>query len=86
MPLLLQVPASAPQMEITEALANAVAEAAKLPAEDQNFLACRIMEEIAEEQKWSDSFARSQDLLKSMADEALAEYERGETAPLENIL
>ncbi len=70
-------------MEITEALADAVAEAAKLPAEDQNFLAFRIMEEIAEDKKWSDSFARSQDMLDKMAAEALAEHDRGETRPLE---
>ena len=83
---LLELPAPAAQREITEAFANALAEAAKLPAEDQNYLAWRIMEEIAEEQKWTDSFARSQDLLKKMADEALAEHERGETIPLEDIL
>ena len=85
MTLLLQLPVSTPQMEITEALANAIAEAAKLPAEDQNFLAFRIMEEIAEEKKWTDSFAGSQDMLKRMADEALAEMDRGETRPLEEI-
>ena len=86
MTLLEQLPAPAAQMEITEAFAKAVAEAAKLPAEDQNYLAWRIMEEIAEEQKWTDSFARSQDVLKALADEALAEYKRGETVPLEDIL
>lgn len=73
-------------MEITEALANAIAEAAKLPAEDQNFLASRLMEEIAEEQKWSDSFANSLDTLDKLAAEALAEHDRGETRPLEEIL
>ena len=86
MTLLLQLPVSTPQMEITEALANAIAEAAKLPVEDQNFLACRIMEEIAEEKRWTDSFAGSQDMLKRMADEALAEMDRGETRPLEEML
>ena len=86
MTLLLQLPVSTPQMEITEALADAISEAAKLPAEDQNFLAFRIMEEIAEEKKWSDSFAGSQDVLKKMADEALAEMARGETRPVEEIL
>ena len=83
---LLQLPAAASQMEITEPLAKAIAEAAKLPAEDQNFLAFRIMEEIAEEKKWTDSFAGSQDMLKKMADEALAEMDCGETRPLEEIL
>ena len=86
MTLLLQVPASTPQMEITEALANAIVEAAKLPAEDQNFLAFRIMEEIAEEEKWTDSFAHSQDLLENMVAEARAEVDRGETVLLEDFL
>ena len=86
MTLLLQLPASVPQMEITEVFADAIVEASKLCAEDQNYLAFRIMEEIAEEKKWSDSFSRSQNLLKKMADEARAEYERGETIPSEAFL
>ena len=86
MTLLLQLPASVPQMEITDALANAIAEASKLPTDDQNFLAFRIMEEIAEEKKWSDSFSRSQNLLKKMADEACLEMGQDETRPLEEIL
>lgn len=86
MTLLMQVPAPVVQLDITEALSAAISAAAKLGVEDQNYLAWRIMEEIAEEQKWTDSFARSQDMLKSMADEALAEHKRGETVPLETIL
>ncbi len=79
---LLQIPAPAEQMEITEALAQAVAAAAKLPVEDQNYLAWRIMEEIAEEKKWTDSFARSLDVLDYMAAEALQEHAEGRTRPL----
>ena len=86
MTLLLQLPVSMPQMEITEALANTIAEAAKLPVEDQNYLAFRIMEEIVEEQKWTDSFARSLDIMDKMAAEALAEHDRGETISLEDFL
>jgi hypothetical protein len=71
MTYLLQIPSPASHMEITEAFAQAVASAAKLPVEDQNYLAWRIMEEIAEEKKWSDSFARSLDVLDQMASEAL---------------
>ncbi len=83
---LLQIPTPAAQMEITDALAQAVAEAAKLPVEDQNYIAWRIMEEIAEEKKWSDSFARSLDVLDHMAAEALQEHAEGKTRPLEEIL
>ncbi len=73
-------------MEITEAFAKAIAEAANLPAEDQNYLAWRIMEEIAEEQKWTDSFARSLDMLDKMAAEARQDAIEGKTVPLEDIL
>lgn len=83
---LLQLPTPAAQTGITEALAQAVAAAATLPVEDQNYLAWRIMEEIAEEKKWTDSFARSLDVLDQMAAEALQEHAEGKTRPLEEIL
>jgi hypothetical protein len=86
MTLLMQVPAPVVQLEITEALSSAISAAAGLCAEDQNYLAWRIMEEIAEEQKWTDSFAGSLDVLDKLAAEALAEHDRGETRPLEEIL
>ncbi len=72
--------------EITTVFAEAIAEAAKLPVEDQNYIAFRILEEIAEEKKWTDSFARSPDLLAKMAAEALQEHAEGRTRPLEEIL
>ena len=83
---LLQIPAPVAQTEVTEALALAVAAAAKLPAEDQNYIAWRTMEEIAEERKWTDSFARSLDVLDQMAAEALQEHAEGKTRPLEELL
>jgi len=72
--------------EITAVFAEAIAAAAKLPVEDQNYIAFRIMEEIAEEKKWTDSFARSLDVLDRMAAEALQEHAEGRTQPLEEIL
>lgn len=72
--------------EITAVLAEAIAEAAKLPVEDQNYIAFRIMEEIVEEKKWTDSFARSPDVLAKMAAEALREHAEGKTQPLEDLL
>ena len=83
---LLQIPAPVAQTEVTEALALAVAAAAKLPAEDQNYIAWCIMEEIAEERKWTDSFARSLDVLDQMAAEALQEHAEGKIRPLEELL
>ena len=72
--------------EITVVFAEAIAEAARLPEADQNHIAWRIMEEIAEEKKWSDSFARSLDVLDRMAAEALQEHAEGKTRPLEELL
>ena len=86
MTLLLQLPAAPPQMEITDDLASAIAEAAKLCAEDQNYLAYRIMEEIADEKKWTDSFSRSIDMLDRLAVEARQDVAEGRAYPLEDIL
>jgi len=42
----------------------------------------RGAEEIASERRWSESFAKSQDVLAQLADEALAEHTAGRTQPL----
>ena len=72
-------------LELTDAFAEAIAIASCLSAADQNFIAYRIMEEIEEEKKWADSFARSQNMLNKMAAEALQEYRGGKTRPLEEL-
>ncbi len=82
----LQDPTPAAQAGMTEVLARAFAAAAELPAEDQKYIAWRIMEEVAEETKWTDSFARSLDVLDRMAAEAKQEHAAGKTLPLEEIL
>jgi len=83
----LQIPTPGAQTEITETLASAAAAAAaKLPLEDQNYIAWRIMEEIAEEQKWTDSFTGSPDVLDQMATESLQEHAEGKIRPLEELL
>jgi hypothetical protein len=68
---------------MTELLERAIAELAKLPREDQDAIASRILEEIEDERRWSDSFAHSQDVLERLADEALAEYRAGKTQLLD---
>lgn len=40
-------------------------------------------DEAADEARWAASFARSQDMLAAMADEALADYEAGLTDELD---
>ena len=70
---------------MTQALSSAVAEAAKLPPDEQDVLAAILLEEIASEQRWSQSFAKSQVVLKSLALEALAEFKAGKTKPLDDL-
>jgi hypothetical protein len=57
-------------MDMTK-LEIAFAEAAKLPAGEQEALANWILEEIASEKRWSELFHRSQQALSKLADEAL---------------
>ena len=64
---------------MTELLEKAFAEASKLPPEEQDFLAQILLDDIASEELWEQSFARSQDKLVRLADEALVEHRLGKT-------
>jgi len=68
---------------MTELLEQAFAEAAKLPQEEQEALAALLLDELASERRWAESFANSQDELSTLADEALAEFNQGKTRPLD---
>ena len=68
---------------MTELLEKAFAEASNLPEYDQDVLAKALLAELATEEKWNKTFADSEDKLANLADEALAEFERDETMPLE---
>ena len=67
---------------MTKLLDKALGEVAKLPASEQDAVAALVLEELASEKRWSLSFAKSQDLLAKLAEEALAEYASGQTKPL----
>jgi hypothetical protein len=71
---------------MTELLEKAFAVAARLPEEEQDMLARTLLEDFAAEGKWDETLANSQDKLAALADEALTEFERGETRPLEESL
>lgn len=58
---------------MTELLEKAFAEAANLPAEEQDELARVLLADLAAEEKWDQAFANSQDELAALADEAIAE-------------
>ena len=45
-------------------------------------MAAILPEELASEQRWAEAFAKSQDQLAKLAEEAIAEYNAGQTKPL----
>lgn len=71
---------------MTDIFAQAVAQAEKLPAGEQQALAAILIEEIASEARWTRSFDKSAGMLESLADEALAEFKAGKTRPLASML
>ncbi|MEO5720078.1 MAG: hypothetical protein ABIR71_01245 [Chthoniobacterales bacterium] len=54
-----------------------------MPVAEQDAVASFLLAELKSEQQWSKSFASSQDQLGALADEALREFEAGETQPLD---
>jgi len=64
---------------MTQLLERAISEINKLPAFEQDAIAAILFEELASEHRWSDSFAKSQDVLAKLADEALVEHVAGKT-------
>jgi hypothetical protein len=70
---------------MTKLLEKALAEVSKLSSTEQDAVAAWILEEMASERRWAELFAKSQDKLAKLADEALAERDRGETKPFEDL-
>ena len=68
---------------MTKALERAFEAASRLPRREQEELAAAILDEIEAERHWEASLASSQDALKRLADEALAEHRAGESEPLD---
>ncbi len=64
-------------------LQKAVAEASKLPEEEQEAFGAWILAELESERRWDELFARSSDLLSEMVAEAVREDEAGLTEPLD---
>jgi len=71
---------------MTELLKKAFEAVSKLPPETQDAIAARLLVELQDEDHWDEAFAKSQDQLARMADEAISEYNAGKTVPLEDIL
>lgn len=67
---------------MTKLLEKVLSEASKLPPSEQDALAAILLNELASEERWTASFAKSQDALERLAEEALAEHRAGLTKPL----
>ncbi|MCH7553934.1 MAG: hypothetical protein IIC82_08060 [Chloroflexi bacterium] len=67
---------------MTELLKKAFRAASRLPSEQQDAVATMLLAELESERQWDDAFARSQDFLATLADEAIAEAAAGKTEPL----
>ena len=58
-------------------LQQAIATACKLHEADQKVIAALILEEIEEDRKWEESFARSPEKLKTLASRAVEQVRAG---------
>ena len=67
---------------MTKLLEKAFAQAARLPAGEQDAFAEFVLAELESEKRWARAFAASQDELASLAQEAAADYKAGRTRPL----
>jgi hypothetical protein len=68
---------------MTKLLEKAVTAVSNLPDKEQDAIAAMILEELADEERWAQSFAASQRQLSTLAKEALEEYHSGRTKPLD---
>jgi hypothetical protein len=68
---------------MTEQLDQVIARLKALPTDQQDAIANLILEELEDEQRWDESFARSPDLLAKLAAEAMTEYRAGKTQELD---
>ncbi len=67
---------------MTKSLEECFKQVEGLPASEQDAMAAIVIQELACEQLWSRSFAKSQDVLARLGEKALAEHDSGPTKPL----
>jgi hypothetical protein len=68
---------------MTQLLQRAFTEASKLPDAEQDAFASLLLAELDSERRWAQAFASSHDQLATLADEALAEFDAGESIPMD---
>jgi hypothetical protein len=67
-------------------LEKAIEKVVALPQDEQDAIACQILDSLADEEAWKKRFREKRDVIRRMAQEALEEDERGETRPLDELL
>lgn len=67
---------------MTKLLKKAVAEVEKLPEEAQDRIAAQLLQELADDARWSSQCAASSNQLERLAAEALEDYRAGRTEEL----
>ena len=67
---------------MNDPLTKALNEVMKLLESEQDALAAILLQEIAAEKRWAESFASSQEVLENLAQEALAKHCAGLIKPL----
>jgi len=68
---------------MTKMLEKAFKKASSLPDSDQDALAEWLLKELESEARWQELFAKSQDALSRLAEEALDEHRCGKTKRLD---
>ena len=68
---------------MTQLLERAFAAASKLSDPEQDAFASLLLAELDSERRWTEAFAATQSDLSTLADEALREFEAGETLPMD---
>jgi len=67
-------------------LEKALEKVSTLPPDQQDAIASQILASIADEEAWEKRFEEKRNVVRRLASEALAEDERGETVPLDDLL
>ena len=67
---------------MTRLLQKAFVEVSLQPQDLQDAIAALVFAELEAEQRWDESFARSQGALSALVDEAIADHRVGGTRPL----
>jgi aspartate/glutamate racemase len=67
---------------MTQLLEEAIAKVQELPAQEQDAIAQLILDELADEQRWDQAFARSQDALRRLAAQVREDIRAGKVKPV----